>query len=173
MKRKIVLLFLCLSAAFLETSFLDYLEIASIRPNLQVILTTSFALMCGVKSGMGVGFTAGLFLDIVSGGILGYNALILTWIGYLAGIAYRIFYDDDIKTPLILIAATDLLFCFYQYMTTFMFRGRIHFFFYLKRIIIPEMLYTAMLAVVIYQLNFWINKKLPLEGRRRAPGERI
>ena len=47
----------------------------------------------------------------------------------------------------------------YQYITTFLIRGRIHFFFYLRRIIIPEMIYTVILAVFIYQLNFYINRK--------------
>ena len=108
---------------------------------------------------MTIGFITGILLDLFGGGILGFYALIYTWIGYGAGYAYRIFYDDDIKTPLLLIAGADLMYGLYQYITTFLIRGRIHFFFYLRRIIIPEMIYTVILAVFIYQLNFYINRK--------------
>lgn len=150
---------LCAAAALLQTTLLSYIEVASIRPNLPLILTASFALMCGKSSGMLVGFTAGALLDLFGGGVLGFYALIYTWIGYLAGGAYRIFYDDDIKTPLLLICMCDLGYGLYQYLTTFLFRGRVHFFFYLGRIIIPEMIYTTIFAVFIYQLNYYVNKK--------------
>ena len=138
MKRKLIIALLCAAAALLQTTLMGYIEIASIRPNLQVILATSFALMCGSKTGLTVGALAGFFLDLVSGSTPGFYTLAYAWIGYLTGFSYRIFYDDDIK---------------------FLIRGRIHFFFYLRRIIIPEMIYTVILAVFIYQLNFYINRK--------------
>ena len=40
-----------------------------------------------------------------------------------------------------------------------MIRGRINVFFYLGRIIIPEMIYTVIFAVFLYQLNYYVNKK--------------
>ena len=159
MKRKLLIGLLCILAPLFQTTLMSYVAVASIRPNLPVILTASFALMCGSRTGMTVGFATGILLDLFSGGILGFYALIYTWIGYAAGYTYRIFYDDDIKTPLLLIAGADLLYGLYQYITTFLIRGRIHFFFYLRRIIIPEMIYTVILAVFIYQLNFYINRK--------------
>ena len=133
--------------------------IASIRPNLAVILTASFALMCGKTTGMTVGFFTGILLDFFGGGIIGFYALIYMVIGYCAGYTYRIFYDDDIKTPLLLIGICDLAYGICQYVTTFLIRGRINVFFYLKRIIIPEMIYTAIFAVFLYQLNYYINRK--------------
>ena len=159
LKRKLIIALLCAAAALLQTTLMGYIEIASIRPNLQVILATSFALMCGSKTGLTVGALAGFFLALVSGSTPGFYTLAYAWIGYLTGFSYRIFYDDDIKTPLLLIAGADLLYGLYQYITTFLIRGRIHFFFYLRRIIIPEMIYTVILAVFIYQLNFYINRK--------------
>jgi rod shape-determining protein MreD len=80
---------------------MSYIAVASIKPNLPVILTASFALMCGSKTGMIIGFSTGILLDLFGGGTLGFYALIYTWIGYAAGYTYRIFYDDDIKTPLL------------------------------------------------------------------------
>ena len=159
MKRVLSIGILCVLAALLQTTVLSYVEVASIRPDLPVILTASFALMCGSRSGLWIGFISGLLLDIFGGGILGFHALILSWIGYTAGYTYRIFYDDDIKTPLLLIGVCDLAYALFQYVTTFVIRGRINFFFYLGRIIIPEVLYTVIFAVVLYQLNYTVNKK--------------
>lgn len=159
MKRKIWLTVLCLVTALVQTTFWDFLSVASIRPNLAVILTVSFALMCGSRTGLLLGFWTGLLIDLFSAGTLGYHALICAWIGYLVGFSYRIFYDDDIKTPLLLIAGADLLYGLYQYVGTFLLRGRIHFFFYLGRIILPEMIYTVLAGAFLYQLNYLIQKK--------------
>ena len=160
MRRRLTIGILCVLAALLQTTLLSYIQIASIRPNFPVILTVSFALMCGRVMGMTVGFFTGILLDIFGGGILGFYALIYTLIGYCAGFTYRIFYDDDIKTPLLLIGLCDLVYGICQYVTTFLIRGRINALFYLKRIIIPEMIYTVIFAVFLYQFNYWINKKL-------------
>ena len=159
MKRRLTIGILCILTAVLQTTLLSYIQIASIRPNLPVILTASFALMCGRETGMYVGFVTGLLLDFFGGGILGFYALIYTMTGYFAGYTYRIFYDDDIKTPLLLIGICDLAYGICQYVTTFLIRGRIHLFFYLRRIIIPEVIYTVIFAVFLYQLNYYINKK--------------
>lgn len=159
MKRKISLAILCFLTALMQTLYPEFLQVASIRPNLAVILTASFALMCGSRTGMLMGFWTGLMLDLFAGGTYGFNALVLAWAGFLCGYAYRIFYDDDIKTPLLLIAFADLLCGLYEYTGTFLLRGRIHFFFYLGRIIIPEMIVTVILGVFLYQLNYFVNKK--------------
>ena len=151
MKRRIALTLLCIVTALLQTAWPEALCVASIGPNLAVILTASFALMCGSRTGM--------LIDLFSGGRVGYYALIYAWTGFLAGFAYRIFYDDDIKTPMLLIGLSDLLCGLYQYIGSFLLRGRIHFFFYLGRIIIPELIYTVILGVFVYQLNYLINKK--------------
>ena len=159
MKRRISLAVLVFVTALLQTVWPDFLTFASIKPNLPIILSASFALMCGRRTGALLGFSCGLILDLFSGGMIGFYALIYAWAGFLMGYAYRIFYDDDIKTPLLLIAGSDLIYGLFQYIGTFLFRGRIHFFFYLGRIIIPEMIYTVILGVFFYQLNFRINKK--------------
>ena len=159
MRRRLIIGILCVLAALLQTTLLSYIEIASIRPNFPIILTVSFALMCGRTTGLAVGFFTGILLDIFGGGILGFYALIYMVIGYIAGYTYRIFYDDDIKTPLLLIGICDVAYGICQYVTTFLIRGRIHVFFYLKRIIIPEMIYTVIFAVFLYQLNYYVNRK--------------
>ena len=45
-------------------------------------------------------------------------------------------------------------------------RGRLHFFYYLGRIIIPEILYTIIMTFITYHLLFKINRKLDKTDKR-------
>lgn len=158
-----ILIIIC---TLLQCSVFQFIEIASIKPNLLLIVTVSFGLMRGRKSGLTTGFFCGLCCDLFFENILGFQALVYMWIGYLAGYFYRIFYDDDIKTPLLLISVADLLYGGCQYFFTFLIRGRINFFFYLGRIIIPEILYTIILTIVTYRILYSINRKLCKTDKR-------
>ena len=86
------------------------LALASIAPNLMIILTASFGFMRGKKSGMFVGFFCGLFMDVFSGNLIGFYALLYMVIGYLNGFFRRLFYAEDIKLPLILISGSEFVY---------------------------------------------------------------
>ena len=166
MIRKLVMGLLTLAAVLLQCIVFQVFSIASIKPNLVLILAVSFGLMRGRMSGLLTGFAGGLLIDLLFPGQLGFHALICMWLGYSAGFCYRIFYDDDIKTPVLLIGIADLLYGIYQYLFTFLLRGRIHFFFYLNRIIIPEILYTVLVTIVTYRLLYRINQQLNKTDKR-------
>ena len=108
MRRKIVMGILILVSILLQSTVCQMISIASIKPNLLIILTVSFGLMRGRKDGMVIGFFCGLLTDLFFESILGFNAIIYMWVGYFSGYFYRIFYDDDIKTPLFLISISDV-----------------------------------------------------------------
>ena len=162
MRRKPTMAILILVSIILQSTVCQMISIASIKPNLLIILTVSFGLMRGKKSGMLTGFFCGLLTDIFFNSSIGFNALIYLWVGYFSGYFYRIFYDDDIKTPLFLISISDLIYGIVQYGFMFLMRGRIHFFRYLGRVILPEVLYTLILTIVLYRLLYRINQKLSM-----------
>lgn len=166
MRRKLTMALLIIGCTLIQCCAFPFIEVASIKPNLLLILTISFGLMRGKKSGLLTGFFCGLCCDLFFESILGFYAILYMWIGYLSGYFYRIFYDDDIKTPLLLISVGDLIFGILQYFCTFLFRGRIHFFFYLGRIIIPELLYTMILTLITYRIFYAINRKLSKTEKR-------
>lgn len=166
MIRRISTALLIFAAVILQCCVFQVFEIASIKPNLLIILTVSFALMRGSRSGLLIGFFGGLLMDILFPGTMGFQALVYMWIGYLFGNAYRIFYDDDIKTPLLFITLADLLYGIIYYFFQFALRGRIHFFWYLGRIIIPEALYTIIITLLTYRLLYSINRKLDKADKR-------
>lgn len=144
------------------------IAVASIKPNLLIILTVSFGLMRGRREGMMIGFFCGLLTDIFFESIIGFNAAIYLWVGYFSGYFYRIFYDDDIKTPLFLISISDLVYGIINYAFLFLLRGRIQFFYYLGRIILPEMLYTLILTIICYRILYAVNKQLSSSDIKRS-----
>ena len=119
-----------------------------------------------IRDRIDTGFFGGLIMDLLYPGIIGFNALIYMWIGYVCGYFYRIFYDDDIKTPLLLCSISDLAYGLCCYLFRFLMRGRIHLFFYLRRIIIPEVVYTLLVTLVIYRLIYRINQWLAKSDKR-------
>jgi len=166
MIRKISMAVLIFVTVIAQCLLFQVFEIASIKPNLLLLLTCSFGLMRGRTSGLLTGFFSGLTLDVLFPGQLGMQALIYMWIGYFSGYCYRIFYDDDIKTPLMLVTIGDLVYGMYIYIGTFLIRGRTGFGFYLTRIMIPEMLYTIMMTIVLYRPLHGINKLISRTDKR-------
>lgn len=74
----------------------------------------------GTKEGMIIGFFCGLLKDILGGNLLGFYALIYMLIGYGNGFFQRVFYDEDIKLPLALIAGGEFLYGMVIYVLLFM-----------------------------------------------------
>ncbi len=166
MKRKTTMIILILVCTILQSTVCQMIAVGQIKPNLLIILTVSFGLMRGRRDGLLTGFFCGLISDIFFENIIGFHALLYLWVGYYSGYFYRIFYDDDIKTPLLLISVCDLVYGILQYGFLFLMRGRIHFFYYLGRIIMPEVVYTLLLTIVCYRILYQINRQLNLTDKR-------
>jgi len=131
-------------------------------------VTSSFGFMRGKKEGMMVGFISGLFVDIMFNDLIGFYALIYMVLGYANGFFRKIFYDDDIKLPLILIAASDFLYGNIVCIFMFVMRSKFRYLYYLKSVIIPELIYTILVTIILYQIILNINKKLEAEEKRSA-----
>ncbi len=170
MRRKLTMAVIIVASVLLQSTVCQMISVASIKPNLLVIVTVAFGLMRGRRDGMLTGFFLGLLNDIFFNTVIGFNALIYLWVGYFSGNFYRIFYDDDIKTPLLLISICDIVYGVIQYGFLFLMRGRIHFFFYLGRVILPEMIYTLILTIVVYQVLYAINRRLVLTDKGGVDG---
>ena len=79
-----------------------------------------------------IGFFCGLLKDILGGNLLGFYALIYMLIGYGNGFFQRVFYDEDIKLPLALIAGSEFLYGMVIYVLLFMLKSDFHFLNYLR-----------------------------------------
>ena len=157
LKRFVITVVIMLACYLLQCTLFPSLELASVKPNLLLIVTAAYGFMRGPKTGMWIGFFSGLLIDIQFGTVLGLYALIYLMIGYVNGLFSETYFDEDIKLPLLLI-----------YFLMFMLRGEFDFVYYLMHVIIPELIYTVGVTLILYQLILWINQKLEAEEKRSA-----
>ena len=99
-------------------------------------------------------------MDIFYGDVLGFYALIYLYIGAANGAFHSIFYQEDIKLPLLLILASDFVYSFTCYVLLYLLRRRFHFIFYLRNIILPEMVYTIFVTVFLYPFILLLNRSI-------------
>ncbi len=167
-KRVIVTALTVCICYMLQCTLFPNLALASIKPNILIILTASYGFMRGPRDGMLVGFFSGLLTDIQFGNILGFYALIYLLAGYVNGLFEQMYYDDDVKLPLALVGATEFIYGLIVYLLMFMLRSEFDFLHYLRHIIIPELIYTIVVTLGLYPLILFINRRLEAEEKRSA-----
>lgn len=168
MKRGIVVTILILVCFLLQSTVFQVFSFGEIVPNLLIILTSSLGLMRGEKTGIIIGFVCGLLSDIFFGNIIGFFALILMYIGYVNGKFCRIFYPEDIKLPIALIIVSDLAHGLICYILLFLMRSRFDFGYYLFNVILPEVVYTAVITMILYPIVLKLNNWLETGEKKNA-----
>jgi len=134
-----------------ETTWLKELSFISIAPNLLLFLTFISGFTGGKKTGLLTGFFCGILIDLFSEQVLGFNAIIYMYIGFFNGCFKSLFYVDDIKLPLVLLIVSELFYGFYSYVFLFLLHGRLNIADYFIYPVIPELVYTLILAVILYR----------------------
>lgn len=161
MKRILVYFLEILICFILQSSMFHYVKLAGIMPNLLLILVVSTAYMRGRASGMLVGLFSGLLVDLMYGTrVVGLYALLYLIIGYFMGYTNKIYSRDDYTLPIVFIGISDLFYGFFYYVFEFLLRGRLNFLYYLRRFILPEIIYTIAVSIFLYKLIHMINHRL-------------
>lgn len=168
MKRFLVALILVISCFVLQTTVFQWISFGGIVPNILIVLTSTYGFMRGDKTGLTLGLFSGLLVDIFFGSFIGFNALLYMYIGYLNGKFHKVFYEEDIKLPIILFICSDLLYGFLYYIIMFLLRGRFEFSFYFTNIILPELVYTILSSLLFYPLFLLLHKWLDKKDDRRG-----
>lgn len=168
MRRKILISVLILICFLLQCTVFHAFSFDYIIPNLLIILTSSYGFMGGRKNGLMTGLLSGLLLDIFFGEVIGLYALIYMYIGYINGCFCRIFFPEDIKLPLGLIAASDFVYNILCYCLLFLLRSRFRIGYYFMKIILPEVVYTVAVSLILYPLILKIDQKLSEHEKRSA-----
>ena len=168
LRRKLAVFLIIAICFLLQSTLFPALAFASISPNLLIVVTSSFGFMRGRKEGMWIGVFCGLLLDIFFGSVIGFYALIYSYIGYVNGFFRKMFFPDDIKLPLILIALSDFSCNVMVYLFLFFLRGKFRFNYYLLHIILPELVYTILITIVLYFIILKVNQRLEMIERRSA-----
>ena len=151
----------------LQTSVFNFLKLAGVMPNILLILTVTIAFIRGRKAGIVIGFVCGLLIDIFSGNVLGQNAFVYLMFGYVNGWFHTYFYEDDILLPIGLLTANSLAYSFVIFFFFFAMRGRLQFFSYLFKVMIPDAVYTGIVALLIYKILLEVDIRIR-DGEKRS-----
>jgi rod shape-determining protein MreD len=157
MKRTIIIFLIIILCFLLQTTVFQAVALADVVPNLLLVITVATGYMRGRKEALYTGLFCGLLLDLVYGSVIGLYALLFMVIGYLNGYCNKIYYKDDFTIPIILVGVSDLFYNFFYYVFEFLLRSRLHLLFYVRRIMLPELVYTVLVSVVLYKLLHTLN----------------
>ncbi len=167
-KRPLITALIIIICFLIESTIFQSISFASISPNLLIIITAAFGFMRGKQEGMLVGFFSGLLFDVFFNEWVGLYALIYMVLGYINGFFKQIFYPEDIKLPLILIGVSDFVYGNIICILMFIMRSKFNYGYYLMNIIIPELIYTILVTLVLYQIVLQLNQRLEAEEKRSA-----
>lgn len=159
--KKSLVSFAFISICFLlQSTLLSQFKLGGIVPNLMIVAIAATGFLLGPNEGMWFGFSFGLVTDIMFGSIIGLYALLYMFVGYLNGAGEKYLFSHDIKLPVLLIMVTDFVYsniCFFLF---FVLKGKFDYWFYLRSIILPELIYTTVFACMIYPFIHFIFEKI-------------
>ena len=167
MARIIVLLLTVTVNLTFQSTVFGYIAIIGIKPNSAILIIISYAILRGDSEGALAGFAAGLLQDCFFGEIIGMNAMLYMIIGYMCGKPFKDFFHENIFFPLLLSLISVLFYGHVIYFTNFLLRGRLDYFYYFRKIILPETVYTVALAMPVYRLVYGLNDRLEKHERSR------
>ncbi len=150
-------IFLCF---IMQTAVFDLFKLADVVPNIMLVYVATISVIRGQKAGMTAGFFSGLLLDIFYGSYVGTMAFLYMLFGFIDGYFQRIYYSDDNFLPLVLIGVNDLVYGFIMFAVYGMLNNHLQLFYYMKSIILPEMVYTVAVAIVLYQILLRVTDRL-------------
>ncbi|MGN0170310.1 MAG: rod shape-determining protein MreD [Lachnospiraceae bacterium] len=168
MVRKIIEILMSIICFVLQITLFKRLQIASVSPNLLIVLVASLGFMKGKREGVILGFISGFFVDLYYSQVMGVYTLLYMLIGYLNGFFKNEFFPEDIKLPMLLISMSDFVLNCLTYLIFFAFRTEAAFTYYLVNIVIPELVYTMLVSFVLYLLILKINQEIERYEKKSA-----
>jgi len=144
----------------LQSTLFPYIAIFGVIPDTALVLIVSYAILRNEIEGALFGLFTGLVQDLSGGLFIGIFALLGFLVGYICGKPFKDFFKDNYFLPFMVVLMASVAHQFAIYVTTVMFTGQIEFWFYLRTIILPTVIYTMSLSIPLYILVHLINKRL-------------
>lgn len=140
-----------------QTSVFSSLSLAGVVPDLLIILVCSVGFMRGRIPGLFAGFFCGLLVDLCYGNFLGAFSFLYMTIGYLTGFSNKLYDEEDYTLPIFIISIAELIYNIGYYFLFFLLRGRLEIGFYFFRYMVPRVIYTLLVALLLYKLINMVN----------------
>lgn len=149
----------------LSITIFQFLRIGGIMPNWMIIVIVSFGLLRGSKEGAFIGFAAGLLQDITFGLSIGPMGILYAIIGFVCGKFNKNFYRENFILPFLCTICSEFVVNIVS-LVVFLGLKETNIFFFVRSLFIPELIYTATLSLVLYQIMYIINEKIEIHERR-------
>lgn len=85
----------------LESTILEKIAIAGVKPDLMLVIVIFYALLYGEIPAAKLGFIYGLLEDLATGKFIGINTISKMLTGYLVGLGEGKLYSDNLMVPVI------------------------------------------------------------------------
>lgn len=131
-------------------------------PNIILVVIASIGFLLGRKYGLIFGFIGGLMIDIFFGSIIGFYALLYMYVGFMNGFFKKVLFTEDIKLPILLIFASDIVYAHACYIFIFLLKGDFRYSYYLLSVILPEVVFTFVIAVLVYPIMKFVFGKIAI-----------
>ncbi len=142
---------LVLTVAFVQSSFCEYIEILSIRPNLFIVLMVIVALLRNQIESAVTGLFLGLTLDILMGKSIGWYGILLFLMSLPISAINEKIYRDKFLVLFTFTFCSTLIIELLFYLIIFMFKDYNGLPFVFSRIILPESLYNSILVLPLFK----------------------
>jgi len=167
MKLKVFLYsFFILLILAIQTTILDYIAVRGVKPNVIIVFIIVCALLGGDAEGGTVGFFAGLALDLMSGGVIGFNAMLGYLLGVASGSVNKSMFRDNILVVLFFTFVYSIAYETVVYVYNNIMSGDLNLIYPLTRIILPEALYNCVSAIPVYALLLSVNRRSNKTGKK-------
>lgn len=148
----IVLIIAIFVIYFLQANFFSWFTIAGIMPNLFVVFILFIGLFGSKTMGTIYGIALGLMLDLIIGRKIGFYAIALGVIGFLASIFDKNFSKDSRITIMFMVLGSTAIFEILYYFFNYIFLGNSIEILNFIKILLIEIIYNLILTIIIYPL---------------------
>jgi len=136
----------------LQTTIFPYIPILGVVPNISLLIVMTIALYKGRIYGGLISIVIGLMQDILFSPIIGLNAFIFFFAGYLIGLIENKLIKDNILIPIFLSIIGTIYYNFAYYIFMFFLSQEIEFLSFAKNILVVETIYNGLLAIPVYKI---------------------
>lgn len=151
-KRILFYFFFIFLLLLLQTTLLQYAAIYGVVPNTIIVFIIVTALLRGGAEGGAVGFFAGLSVDMMFGGVLGFYALLGFYLGMAAGSVNKRLFRENMLVVVFFTFVFSVAYESAVFIINNIMSGDIKLLYALTSVILPEAVYNSALVVVILPL---------------------
>lgn len=137
--------------AVIQSTWISGIELFNVIPNLFVVYVIVVGCFCSRVEGAVVGFSFGMMLDMLSGGIWGLFSLLYMVLGFsTAHFCDRVFGQKNIVLALILVLICSWASEFIYYIISFLSVENMSLKYAIINVIFPEGIYNVIITLPVY-----------------------